>query len=40
LRYRLGRITELTGVNLRDPRATLDLQVALRAVQPLAVRGW
>jgi sugar diacid utilization regulator len=38
LRYRLGRITELTGVNLRDPRATLDLQVALRAGQPLAVR--
>ncbi len=38
LRYRLGRIAQVTGVDLRDPQATLDLQVALRAIQPLAVR--
>lgn len=37
LRYRLGRISEILGVDLKDRRALLDLQVALEAAQPIAV---
>ena len=37
LRYRLKRAAELLDVDLRDSSASLDLQVALRAAQVLAV---
>jgi DNA-binding PucR family transcriptional regulator len=40
LRYRLDKATQLLEIDLRDPHATLDLQVALRAAQVLdAQRG-
>jgi ligand-binding sensor protein/sugar diacid utilization regulator/GAF domain-containing protein len=37
LRYRLGRISEILGIDLKDRRALLDLQVALEAAEPMAV---
>lgn len=36
LRYRLGRISDLLGVDLNDRSAMLDLEVALAAAQPMA----
>ncbi|MFM8561152.1 MAG: PocR ligand-binding domain-containing protein [Solirubrobacterales bacterium] len=39
LRYRLGRIEELVGVNPRSGDARLDLEVALRAARILPVHG-
>jgi sugar diacid utilization regulator len=37
LRYRLGRATELLGVEVREHSAALDVQVALKAARVLAV---
>jgi sugar diacid utilization regulator/ligand-binding sensor protein/GAF domain-containing protein len=39
LRYRLDKASALLGVDVRDPTVALDVQVALRAAQVLAVRN-
>lgn len=37
LRYRLGKASELLGIDVRDSSAALDVQVALKAARVLAV---
>jgi DNA-binding PucR family transcriptional regulator len=38
VRYRMGRLRELFGATLEDPDGRFELEVALRAAQPVTTR--